>query len=272
MVSRGELTTPPRRVAVYWHLENLVASQYNKLYGSGQWTRDKLNTARKAPDDLALSIGRARVDVKSLVALAHSIGDPVINRVYADWSVSMYKEYRLGLSEVRPVDFGQVYRGVPVRTDVQLPMDVVRDLHRYPHITDVVVHSGTVGFDAVAAHCVSRGRRIHAVGFATGHNASWCAATQFTEYADVASVPQIPPLPAATRRAIVAPFRGDNNATLGYKAFRSVATGVDAKALGYPNLWGLLKAAALEGIVEVEGMTPDKGRIRLSRPIVDMPA
>lgn len=272
MVSTGGVTAAPPRVAVYWHLENLVSGQYNKLYGSGQWTRDKLNTARKVPDDLALAIGRARIDVKALVAHARSIGDLVVNRVYADWSVGIYKEYRFGLSEVRPVDFVQVYRGAPLRTDVQLPMDVLRDVDRHPHISDVVVYSGTVGFDAIAAHCATQGRRVHAVGFATGHNASWCAATQFIEYTNVASALQVPPLPAATRRALVAAFRGDNNASLGYKALRSAATGVEPKALGYPNLWALLKTAALEGIVEVEGRTPDKSIIRLSRAVVDVPA
>ena len=272
MVSTVGLSAAPRRVAVYWHLENLVASQYNKLYGSGQWTRDKLNTARKVPDDLALALGRARIDAKALVTHARSIGDMVVNRVYADWSVGMYKEYRLGLSETRPVDFVQMYRGVPVRTDLQLPMDVMRDVDRHPHITDVVVCSGTVGFDAVAAHCAARGRRVHAVGLVTGHNAPWRAATQFTDYAEVASAPHVPPLPAATRRALMTPFRGNRDTTLGFKAFRAAAEGVEPKALGYPSLWGLLRTAALEGFVEVEGTTPDKSVIRLSRAVVDVPA
>lgn len=156
MVSNTGVNEAPRQVAVYWHLENLVSSQYNKMFGSGQWTRDKLNMARKTPEDLSMALGRARVDVKGLVGHAQSLGGLVINRVYADWSVGMFKEYRLGLSAVRPVDFVQVYRSVPVRTDIQLPIDVVADLDRYSGITDVLVCSGTVGFETVATHAEAR--------------------------------------------------------------------------------------------------------------------
>lgn len=272
MVSNTGVNEAPRQVAVYWHLENLVSSQYNKMFGSGQWTRDKLNMARKTPEDLSMALGRARVDVKGLVGHAQSLGGLVINRVYADWSVGMFKEYRLGLSAVRPVDFVQVYRSVPVRTDIQLPIDVVADLDRYSGITDVLVCSGTVGFETVATHAEARGRRAHAIGFATGNNASWCAATQFTEYADIAATAQMPPLPAATARALVAPFSGDYSRTLGCKALRSAVTGVDPKALGYPSFWGLLRAAALEGLLEVTGTNQDKSTVRLNRTVVDVPA
>lgn len=272
MVSTADMSGVPRQVAVYWHFENVVSSQYNKMFGSGQWTRDKLNIARRTPEDLSLALGRARVDVKGLVAHAQSIGDIVINRVYADWSVGMYKEYRLGLSTFRPVDFVQMYRSVPVRTDIQLPMDVVADLVRYPGITDVLVCSGTVGFEAVATHSAARGRQAHGIGFTTGNNASWCEATQFTEYADVAAAAQMPPLPAATARALAAPFAGDYGRTLGCKALRSAVIGVDPKALGYPSFWGLLRAAALEGLLEVTGTNQDKSTVRLNRAVVDVPA
>ena len=149
------------RVAVYWDLENVVASQYNAVHGKGAWVKRFALDAKKHEAACAA----AHVDLGAVLELSATIGVTTINRAYADWSSPAMSRYAGDLLR-HSIDLVQLFplAGSKNGADIRLAIDVVEDLSHHGHVTDVLLVTGDSDFVSLVQRCKRHGRRVTGVG------------------------------------------------------------------------------------------------------------
>lgn len=171
-------------VALYWDLENVHVSLGHLEAASG-------------------ATARGLVDMDAVVEFAAAFGRVVIHRAYANWNALAC--YRTPLLD-HAVDLVQLFhpgKSGKNGADIRLALDVMEDLHHFPHITHVVIVSGDSDFLAVAQKVRRPGRMIAGVGVERATNPYWVKACDaFTFHGALRGMPVVAPVaPAPAPRA-----------------------------------------------------------------------
>lgn len=198
-----------REVAAYWHLEDLIVTEYDRIHTPGSWLQDGVAADVAIPHGLGDRVGQARINVPEIGKFVRSIGHAIVTRMYADWSREAISSYRPTIAKILPRNLSQVISG-PAGLDVGLRVakDVVRDLQLHVSVTDVVIIAGSADFDGLAQLC-DRGVQLHAIGVASASNERWQESCRFTPYGDlVPTLPDAAPPPWAA--PLVAVLRGSH--------------------------------------------------------------
>ncbi|GAY16475.1 NYN domain-containing protein [Mycobacterium sp. shizuoka-1] len=178
------------RVAVYLDFDNIVISRYEQVNGRNSFHRDKAKGLDPA------KLGRARVDVGSILDFASSFGTVVLTRAYADWSADVNAEYREQLVG-RAVDLVQLFPAAAYgknAADIRLAVDAVEDMFRLPDLTHVVIVAGDSDYIPLAQRCKRLGRYVVGIGVAGSSSRSLAAACDdFVIYDSLPGVPVFEP-------------------------------------------------------------------------------
>lgn len=157
------------KIAVYWDFENIH---------SGVQPRHPSPSARghgfRAPDRL--------VNVKIVMDYLNSLGDVVINRAYADWT--MFKSYRFILME-HAVDLIQLFpRGPHAKNgaDIRMAIDAMEDSFHFPDVDVQVIIGGDSDFTNVAQKLRMHGRYVIGIGAKDSSNIYWIKACNEFKY------------------------------------------------------------------------------------------
>lgn len=200
MDETGRMTeTSAARVAVYLDFDNIVISRYDQVNGRNSFQRDKAKGLEAA------RLGRARVDVGSILDFASSFGTVVLTRAYADWSADVNAEYREQLVG-RAVDLVQLFPAAAYGkngADIRLAVDAVEDMFRLPDLTHVVIVAGDSDYIPLAQRCKRLGRYVVGIGVAGSSSRALAAACDdFVIYDALPGVPAFEPAAAeAPKRA-----------------------------------------------------------------------
>jgi K+/H+ antiporter YhaU regulatory subunit KhtT len=157
-------------VGVYWDFENIHASLFERAHGRDSWREQRNYRAEWL------------VDVKAVMGFVASIGIVTINRAYNNWQ--HFACYRHDFHE-HSVDLVQLFpRGMKNGADIRLVLDVVEDIHHYPHLTHIVVVGGDSDFISLAQHVQRTGRTIIGVGIRETSNQFWVRTCNEFKYYD----------------------------------------------------------------------------------------
>jgi len=184
------------RVGLYIDFDNIVISRYQQLHGRNAFQRDGIRdfdkSSRDADPEVAAKLAAATVDFNGIIDFAASFGTLVVNRAYADWSVSVNSSYQRQLMS-RAVDLTQLFttttRGTKNGADIRLAVDVVEDLFRLPDLTHVIIVAGDSDYIALAQKSKRLGRFVVGIGVAGSTSTSLAAACD--EFEDYDSLPGI---------------------------------------------------------------------------------
>ncbi len=191
------------RVAVYIDFDNIVISQYDRVFGDGKWRADgaRNHGASSGSDDpVANRLAEAEVNIGAVLDYASSFGTVAVSRAYADWSVPANAAYRQQLMD-RAVDLTQLFvmGGTKNGADIRLSVDAIEDLFQYADLTHVVVVAGDSDYVALAQRCKQLGRFVVGIGVAKSTGRALVAACdEFSSYDDLPGVtpPELPAKPA----------------------------------------------------------------------------
>lgn len=256
--STGQAISPAddhRALAVYWHLEDLAVAVYDGVHGPGTWRNDRVDAVRSMKFDRNNRIGLARIHIPAVMNFARNIAPVVLNRLYADWTKAVFRDYRSSVTGRPPAEFVQIHPGLGLPVGVRLPADVMRDLRHTPRITDVLVCSGTQGFEGIAEHCERTGIRLHAVGGTADHNAQWRETCVFSDYTDL-----MPPRGTSAEPWVgylLAPFNGDPSTRIKAAPLKSrikqLDSAFDEKTYGFRGGFrSMLRNAQERGLLILE--------------------
>lgn len=147
-------------VAIYWDFENIHASLYTVK--SGQSYSSPENRYRQQ-DPI--------VHVQAIMDFASSVGDIAVNRAYCHWQ--WFARYQEILNE-SALDLIQHFpRGMKNGADIRLALDVIENLHNYPHITHVIIVGGDSDYISLSQKVRQSGRRIIGIGVRETTNHFW---------------------------------------------------------------------------------------------------
>ncbi|GAA3632418.1 hypothetical protein GCM10022200_14160 [Microbacterium awajiense] len=146
-----------------------MSSQYRKIFGQAQTTRDwdATKDGRTPDPEVVERIARARVAVTPFVDFATSFGTVTLKRAYADWTSPFTSGYgqELGLHAVELVQMVRVTNRKNA-ADIRLAIDAVEDVVSQAHLTHVVFVSADSDFAPLARRCRRLGK--HVIGIGTG--------------------------------------------------------------------------------------------------------
>lgn len=245
-----------RVLAIYWHLEDLVVAEYDRIYGAGMWHMHGIAAMESAQLGRSHRVGVARINIPAVMTFADTLGRPVINRFYADWTRPVMRHYTSSATSRPPAEFVELHPGVGLPLQVRLPADVLDDLRRNPDVTDVLVCSGGQGFDGLPQWCAQTGRTLHAVGITATRNEGWRDRCEFKNYSDVVPArPSAPPEPWIP--LLLAPFAADPTRRRSASSLKQEIQQIDSAFTettygfkrGFRNL---LRAAAERGFVTLD--------------------
>src|SRR5262249_18593451 len=158
-------------VGVYWDFENIHASLFERAHGRDTWREQRSFKAEWI------------VDVKAVMNFVASIGIVAINRAYNNWQ--HFACYRHDFHEYS-VDLVQLFpRGMKNGADIRLVLDVVEDIHHYPHITHIVVVGGDSDYISLAQKVQRSGRTIIGIGVRETSNQFWVRCCNEFKYYDM---------------------------------------------------------------------------------------
>lgn len=147
-------------VAIYWDFENIHASLYSVKSGLSYSSPE--NRYRQQ-DPI--------VNVQAVMDYSATVGDIVINRAYCHWQ--WFARYQEVLNECA-LDLVQHFpRGMKNGADIRLALDVIEDLHHYPHITHVVIVGGDSDYISLSQKVRQSGRVIIGIGVRETTNHFW---------------------------------------------------------------------------------------------------
>ena len=148
------------KIAVYWDFENI----HNGVQPRGGQLHSRLHAYR---------ISDQMVNVKAIMDYLSSLGDVVINRAYANWT--MLKNYRFVLLE-HSVDLVQLFpRGQHAKNgaDIRLAVDAVEDIFHHRDIDIQVIIGGDSDFTGVAQKLRLHGKYVIGIGAKNSSNIYW---------------------------------------------------------------------------------------------------
>jgi NYN domain/OST-HTH/LOTUS domain len=157
-------------VGVYWDFENIHASLWERAHGRDTWKEQRNYKAEWI------------VDVKAVMGFVASVGSVAINRAYNNWQ--NFACYRHDFHEFN-VDLVQLYpRGMKNGADIRLVLDVIEDIHHYPHLTHIVVVGGDSDYISLAQKVQRSGRTIIGIGVRETSNQFWVRCCNEFKYYD----------------------------------------------------------------------------------------
>jgi hypothetical protein len=157
-------------VGVYWDFENVHASLFERAHGRDTWREQRNYKAEWI------------VDVKAVMSFVASIGIITVNRAYNNWQ--HFACYRHDFHEYS-VDLVQLFpRGMKNGADIRLVLDVVEDIHHYPHLTHIVVVGGDSDYISLAQKVQRSGRTIIGIGVRETSNQFWVRCCNEFKYYD----------------------------------------------------------------------------------------
>lgn len=217
-------------VALYWDFENVHVSLGHLEAASG-------------------TIARGLLDMDAVVGFAAAFGRVVIHRAYANWAALSC--YRTPLLD-HAVDLVQLFhpgKSGKNGADIRLALDVMEDLHHFPHVTHVVVVSGDSDFVALAKKVRRSGRMIAGVGVEGATNPYWVnACDAFAFYGALCGMPVVAPVaPAPAASAPPVPKAVSPSDFAAARSLLVKAVGALAQARGEPFvLMAALRPALLQ--------------------------
>jgi hypothetical protein len=165
-------------VGVYWDFENIHASLFERAHGRDTWKEQ-----RNYKNEWI-------VDVKAVMNFVASVGTVAINRAYNNWQ--HFACYRHDFHE-HSVDLIQLFpRGMKNGADIRLVLDVMEDVHHYPHLTHIVVVGGDSDYISLAQKVQRSGRFIIGIGVRETTNQFWvrcCNEFKYYDTLEAASAP-----------------------------------------------------------------------------------
>ncbi len=167
-IETPERSPSAERIAVYWDFENI----HNGV---------QLRNA-PAPSRVGFREPERLANVKVIMDYLNSLGNVVINRAYANWT--MLRQYRFVLME-HSVDLVQLFpRGSHAKNgaDIRLAIDAVEDVFHYPYVTMQVVIGGDSDFSNLAQKLRTRGRYVIGIGAKNSSNIYWIKACNEFKY------------------------------------------------------------------------------------------
>ena len=154
------MSTTDASVAIYWDFENIHASLYSVR--TGQSYSSPENRYRQQ-DPI--------VNIQAVMDYAATLGDIVINRAYCHWQ--WFARYQEVLNECA-LDLVQHFpRGMKNGADIRLALDVIEDLHHYPHVSHVVIVGGDSDYISLSQKVRQSGRVIIGTGVRETTNHFW---------------------------------------------------------------------------------------------------
>lgn len=157
-------------VGVYWDFENIHASLWERTHGRDTWKEQRNYKAEWI------------VDVKAVMSFVASVGSVAINRAYNNWQY--FACYRHDFHEFN-VDLVQLFpRGMKNGADIRLVLDVIEDIHHYPHLTHIVVVGGDSDYISLAQKVQRSGRTIIGIGIRETSNQFWVRCCNEFKYYD----------------------------------------------------------------------------------------
>lgn len=157
-------------VGVYWDFENVHASLFERAHGRETWREQRNYKAEWI------------VDVKAVMSFVASIGIITVNRAYNNWQ--HFACYRHDFHEYS-VDLVQLFpRGMKNGADIRLVLDVVEDIHHYPHLSHIVVVGGDSDYISLAQKVQRSGRTIIGIGVRETSNQFWVRCCNEFKYYD----------------------------------------------------------------------------------------
>ncbi|MFC8529751.1 NYN domain-containing protein [Nocardia sp. NPDC057227] len=165
------------------------------MRGAGAWFAD--DGWKRFPRSGAIErLSQAVIDVGAVLAHAATLGDILVNRAYGNWVHAGLGVYSDPLAE-HLVDLVHLPQLTTKKNgaDIRLAIDVIDDLQRFPHITDVLICAGDSDYVALARRCRQLGRRVHGIGVRDHTSRFWVAACHDFRYYDTLVPPEPEPEP-----------------------------------------------------------------------------
>ncbi|MCB9488597.1 MAG: NYN domain-containing protein [Deltaproteobacteria bacterium] len=170
-MGNGANAEPTRRIAVYWDFENIH---------QGIQPMDRVGGLRHG----ARGLGEEMVNVKAVMDYLNALGDVVINRAYANWT--MLKNYRFILLEYS-VDLVQLFpRGQHAKNgaDIRLSLDALEDVFNFDEVDTHVVIGGDSDFAGLGQKLRQYGKYVVGIGARNSSNIYWIKACNEFKYYD----------------------------------------------------------------------------------------
>ena len=150
-------------VAIYWDFENLHASIFDTLNGSGSYPKPANRNRQQ----------QVLIDVQGVYDFATTYGNVAINKAYCNWH--WFSNYRQSLLKCA-VELIQLFPpGAQAKNgaDIKLSLDAVEDILRFPHISSIVVVGGDSDFIPLAQKLKAAGKDLIGVGCKNATNRHW---------------------------------------------------------------------------------------------------
>ena len=167
-------------VAIYWDFENIHASIFDAVNGSGTYPKPA-NRHRQQ---------QVLVDVQGVYDFATTYGNVAINKAYCNWH--WFTKYRQSLLKCA-VELIQLFPpGAQAKNgaDIKLSLDAVEDILRFPHISSIIVVGGDRGFIPPAQKLKAAGKEIIGGGGRDATNRHWAnSCSEFKYYETFALEP-----------------------------------------------------------------------------------
>lgn len=185
------------RVALYWDFENLHASVYERIYGTGSYLSNGSGTQEPV------------VDIRSIMEYARGLGTVCINNGYANWQ--WFARYRDDLNKYG-FNLVQMFpRGMKNGADIRLAVDVMDDLRNCSYITHVIIVAGDSDYISLADKVKRQNKIVIGIGVLETSNRFWVRTCHdFRFYASLlpATAPSYVPLvPSTVEQPNVKPCR-----------------------------------------------------------------
>lgn len=169
-------------VAVYWDFENLHASLYDAINGSGSYSKKQI---RGRQQDLL-------VDVQTIYDFAATYGNVAINKAYCNWQWFAKYRYALLRSAIELVQIFPPGASAKNGADIKLSLDVVEDILRFPHISSIIIVGGDSDFIPLAQKVKAAGKELIGLGCRTSTNQHWAnSCSDFKYYETFATEPEV---------------------------------------------------------------------------------
>ena len=161
-------------VAVYWDFENIHASLYDSVNGSGGYGRAQ---NRNKHQDLL-------VNVQALYDFATTYGNVAINKAYCNWQ--WFSKYRHSLLKCA-VELIQIFPpGASAKNvaEIKLSLDAIEDVLRFQHISSIIVIGGDSDFIPLAQKIKAAGKDLIGIGCKSSTNQHWANSCSDFKYYD----------------------------------------------------------------------------------------
>lgn len=178
---------PGPGVALYWDFENLHAALCEEK-DPGAYARPDNRYKPQEP----------LIELQAVVDTAAAHGRIGIHRAYGNWQwFGRYRDQLLhhGLELVQLFPPGGTAKN---GADIRLCLDVMEDLHRFPHIDTVVIVGGDSDFMPLAQKVKAAGRYLVGLGTQRSTNPHWAASCdEFRWYDSLVGPSRVPAAGAA---------------------------------------------------------------------------